>query len=296
MPKSEETPSALRRLSLCLSECVRFDTLTTSRAVQGRLWSLISYLPLQAVHRLQRLRNRDPTPAKYSHNSGTRVTHMPALRSTPMRAMAQLLLATAASGLLINPNGGLRTAGSPTLRAATSADALLQDADAYRAASVKEQAILGRVNAMTGVGEIDDLNAFNLGGSISKARELAELEVRSTLPYTSSCKPLASSTGRRRAMSTLSAWAFGSVACTAAATANQDGTLNSFSQSVGSTLGQQDGSAARDASAAPKADERPQSFKAEASSQVDAPAPEKPKPAPYVFDATEFNPTGFAPL
>ena len=57
---------------------------------------------------------------------------------------------------------------------------------------------------MTGVGEIDDLNAFNLGGSISKARELAELEVRSTLPYTSSCEPLASSTGRRRVMSKLS--------------------------------------------------------------------------------------------
>ena len=222
---------------------------------------------------------------------------MPALRSTPMRAMAQLLLATAASGLLINPNGGLRTAGSPTLRAATSADALLQDADAYRAASVKEQAILGRVNAMTGVGEIDDLNAFNLGGSISKARELAELEVRSTLPYTSSCKPLASSTGRRRAMSTLSAWAFGSAACTAAATADQGNTLDNFSQSVGSTLGQQQ-DAARDGSgsAAPEVDEKPQSFKAEASSQGTTPAPEKPKPAPYVFDATEFNPTGFAPL
>ena len=220
---------------------------------------------------------------------------MPAVRSTQMRAMTQLLLATVASGLLINPNGGLRTAGSPTLRAAASADALLQDASCYEAASVKEQAILGRVNAATGVGRIDDLNAFNLGGTISKARELAELQVRSTLPHTS-CNPLASLTSRRRAMSTLSAWAFGSLACTAAATADQDGTLNSFSQSVGSTLGQQDRSAARDGSAAPKADERPQSFKAEASSQVDAPAPEKPKPAPYVFDTTEpFNPTGFAP-
>ena len=149
---------------------------------------------------------------------------MIALRSTQMRAMTQLLLATVASGLLINPNGGLRTAGSPTLRAAASADALLQDANCYEAASVKEQAILGRVNAATGVGKIDDLNAFNLGGTISKARELAELQVRSTLPHTS-CNPLASLTGRRRAMSTLSAWAFGSVACSAAATADQGGTL-----------------------------------------------------------------------
>lgn len=235
---------------------------------------------------------------------------MPAVRSTQMRAMTQLLLATVASGLLINPNGGLRTAGSPTLRAAASADALLRDADAYEAASVKEQAILGRVNAATGVGKIDDLNAFNLGGSISKARELAELQAklqaklraRSRLPHASSnpreLQPLASSTGRRRAMSTFSAWAFGSVACTAAAMADQGGTLNTFSQSVGSTLGEQDAmdSAARDGSAAPKVDERPQSFKAEASSQVNAPAPEKPKPAPYVFDTTEpFNPTGFAP-
>ena len=213
---------------------------------------------------------------------------MPALRSQ-MRAMTQLLLAAVASGLLIDSKGGIRTAGSPTLRAAASADALLQDVNCYEAASVKEQAILGRVNAASGVGKIDDLNAFNLGGTISKARELAELQVRSTLPHTS-CKPLASSTGRRRVMSTLSAWAFGSVACTAAATANQDGTLNSFSQSVGSTLGQQDGSAARDASAAPKADERPQSFKAEASSQGTTPAPEKPKPAPYACDPVDvFN-------
>ena len=238
---------------------------------------------------------------------------MPALRSTQMRAMAQLLLATAASGLLINPNGGLRTAGSPTLRAAASADALLRDADAYEAASVKEQAILGRVNAATGVGKIDDLNAFNLGGTISKARELAELQAklqaklraRSRLPHASS-KPLvgapsshvqpASSTGRRRAMSTFSAWAFGSVACTAAAMADQGGTLNSFSQSVGSTLGEQDAmdSATRDGSAAPKVDERPQSFKSEASSQGDAPAPAKPKPAPYVFDPNEFNPSGLS--
>ena len=53
-------------------------------------------------------------------------------------------------------------------------------------------------------------------------------------------------------MSTLSAWAFGSVACSAAAKADQGGTLDSFSQSsarVGSTLGQQDGRAAGDASA-----------------------------------------------
>lgn len=234
---------------------------------------------------------------------------MPALRSTQMRAMAQLLLATAASGLLINPNGGLRTAGSPTLRAAASADALLRDADAYEAASVKEQAILGRVNAATGVGKIDDLNAFNLGGTISKARELAELQAklqaklraRSRLPHASSTPdasstPLASSTGRRRAMSTFSAWAFGSVACTAAAMADQGGTLNSFSQSVGSTLGEQDAmdSATRDGSAAPKVDERPQSFKSEASSQGDAPAPAKPKPAPYVFDPNEFNPSGLS--
>ena len=232
---------------------------------------------------------------------------MPALRSTQMRAMAQLLLATAASGLLINPNGGLRTAGSPTLRAAASADALLRDADAYEAASVKEQAILGRVNAATGVGKIDDLNAFNLGGTISKARELAELQAklqvklraRSKLPHASSKLPVTpptSSTGRRRAMSTFSAWAFGSVACTAAAMADPGGTLNTFSQSVGSTLGEQDAmdSAARDGSAAPKADERPQSFKAEASSQGDAPAPAKPKPAPYVFDTNEFNPSGLS--
>ena len=97
---------------------------------------------------------------------------MPALRSQ-MRAMTQLLLAAVASGLLIDPKGGLRTAGSPTLRAAASADALLQDVNCYEAASVKEQAILGRVNAASGVGKIDDLNAFNLGGTISKARELA---------------------------------------------------------------------------------------------------------------------------
>ena len=214
---------------------------------------------------------------------------MPALRSQ-MRAMTQLLLAAVASGLLIDPKGGLRTAGSPTLRAAASADALLQDVNCYEAASVKEQAILGRVNAASGVGKIDDLNAFNLGGTISKARELAELQVRSTLPHTS-CNPLASSTGRRRAMSTLSAWAFGSAACTAAATADQGNTLDNFSQSVGSTLGQQQ-DAARDGSgsAAPEVDERPQSFKAEASSQGTTPAPEKPKPAPYACDPVDvFN-------
>ena len=62
-----------------------------------------------------------------------------------MRAMAQLLLATATSGLRINPNGGLRTAGSPTLRAAAAADALLRDTDYYSVASAKEQAIIGRV-------------------------------------------------------------------------------------------------------------------------------------------------------
>ena len=56
------------------------------------------------------------------------------------------------------------------------------------------------------------LSAFNLGGTISKAREQAELQARSNLPYTSCTNPLASSTDRRRAMSTLSAWAFGSVA------------------------------------------------------------------------------------
>ena len=157
-----------------------------------------------------------------------------------MRAMAQLLLAAAASGLMINPNGGLRTAGSPTLRAAASADALLRDTAACSAASAKEQAIIVRMNATSGVGKIDDLSAFNLGGTISKAREQAELQARSNLPYTSCNPALASSTDRRRAMSTLSAWAFGSVACSAAATADQCGTLDTFSQSiarVGSTLG-----------------------------------------------------------
>ena len=211
-----------------------------------------------------------------------------------MRAMAQLLLATATSGLRINPNGGLRTAGSPTLRAAAAADALLRDTDYYSAASAKEQAIIGRVNATSGVGEIDDLSAFNLGGTISKAREQAEFQARSNLPYTS-CNPLASSTDRRRAMSTLSAWAFGSVACSAAAKADQGGTLDSFSQSsdrVGSTLGQQDGSAAGDASgsAAPNAGESPRSFKAEASSGGTAPAAENSEPAACVFDPVDlFN-------
>ena len=133
------------------------------------------------------------------------------------------------------------------------------------------------------------LSAFNLGGTISKAREQAELQARSNLPYTS-CNPLASSTDRRRAMSTLSAWAFGSVACSAAAKADQGGTLDSFSQSsarVGSTLGQQDGSAAGDASgsAAPNAGESPRSFKAEAS-----PAAQNSEPAACVFDPVDlFN-------
>ena len=37
-------------------------------------------------------------------------------------------------------------------------------------------------------------------------------------------------------------------------------------------------------------DERPQSFKAEASSQGTTPAPEKPKPAPYACDPVDvFN-------
>ena len=212
-----------------------------------------------------------------------------------MRAMAQLLLAAAASGLRINPNGGLRTAGSPTLRAAASADALLRDTDYYSVASAKEQAIIGRVNATSGVGEIDDISAFNLGGTISKAREQAELQARSNLPYTS-CNPLASSTDRRRAMSTLSAWAFGSVACSAAAKADQGGTLDGFSQSiarVGSTLGQQDGSAAggdASGSAAPNAGESPRSFKAEASSGGTGPAAEKSEPAACVFDPVDlFN-------
>lgn len=208
--------------------------------------------------------------------------------------MAQLFVAAAALGLLINPNGGLRTAGSPTLRAAASADALLRDTEAYSAASSKEQAIIGRVNATSGVGEIDDLSAFNLGGTISKAREQAELQARSNLPYTS-CNPLASSTDRRRTMCALSAWAFGSVACSAAARADQGSTLDSFSQSIaqlGSTLGQQDGSAAGDASgsAAPNVGESPRSLKAEASSGGTAPAAEKPKPAACVFDPVDlFN-------
>ena len=213
-----------------------------------------------------------------------------------MRAMAQLLLAAAASGLMINPNGGLRTAGSPTLRAAASADALLRDTAACSAASAKEQAIIVRMNATSGVGKIDDLSAFNLGGTISKAREQAELQARSNLPYTSCNPALALSTDRRRAMSTLSAWAFGSVACSAAATADQGGTLDTFSQSiarVGSTLGQQDGSAAGDASgsAAPNGGDSPRSFKAEAcSAGGTAPAAEKPKPAACVFDPVDlFN-------
>ena len=219
---------------------------------------------------------------------------MRAARRSSMRAMAQLLLAAAASGLRINPNGGLRTAGSPTLRAAASADALLRDTDYYSVASAKEQAIIGRVNATSGVGEIDDISAFNLGGTISKAREQAELQARSNLPYTS-CNPLASSTDRRRAMSTLSAWAFGSVACSAAAKADQGGTLDGFSQSiarVGSTLGQQDGSAAGDASgsAAPNAGESPRSFKAAASSGGTAPAAQNSEPAACVFDPVDlFN-------
>ena len=103
------------------------------------------------------------------------------------------------------------------------------------------------------------------------------------------------STDRRRAMSTLSAWAFGSVACSAAAKADQGGTLDSFSQSiarVGSTLGQQDSSAAGDASgsAAPNAGESPRSFKAEASSGGTAPAAENSEPAACVFDPVDlFN-------
>ena len=220
-----------------------------------------------------------------------------------MRSMLQLLVATAASGLLINPNGGIRTAGSPTLRAANSVKALLQDADANTRASAKQLAILGSVNAAEG-GKIDDLNAFNLGGTISNARDLAELQGQST--QETSCNPLASPTGRRRAISQFSAWAFGSVACTAAAMADQSSNLNSFSQSLSAgktTLGQQDVRTAIDGSAAAKADER-QSLRAGAFAELDliegdAPAPKneatKPAPVPYVFDTSEFNPTGFSP-
>ena len=229
-------------------------------------------------------RNRSTTP----------VTHMPAMRS-----MLQLLVATAASGLLINSNGGIRTAGCPMLRAANSVKALLQDADAHKRASAKQLAILGSVNAAEG-GKIDDLNAFNLGGTISNARDLAELQGQST--QETSCNPLASPTGRRRAISQFSAWAFGSVACTAAAMADQSGNLNSFSQSlsVESTTQEvlryweQDVRAAIDSSAAAKADER-QSLRAENDALAPKKEATKPAPVPYIFDTNEFNPTGFSP-
>ena len=69
-----------------------------------------------------------------------------------MRAMAQLLLAAAASGLMINPNGGLRTAGSPTLRAAKMGDVELEGMGAGDGAEhTAEEHIRKRVQIMMAV-------------------------------------------------------------------------------------------------------------------------------------------------